>query len=126
MDQTPPRGGLLASLRGLLATLLATLQVRLELFATELEEEKLRLVRLLVFGAIAFFLLGAGAVFLAGLLTVLLWEEHRLLALGLFAALFLGGGLIALWLALQAARARSRLFEASLAELVQDRRQLEK
>lgn len=121
----PPRSGLFASLRGLFATGLALLQTRLELLATELEEEKLRLLSLLGYGAAAFFLLGVGMVFLAVFLTVLLWDSNRLLALGGFTAVFLIGGVIALFLARQQAHARSRLLAASLAELAQDRAALQ-
>ena len=58
----------------------------------ELAEEKTRLLRLLAYGAIAFLMLGAGIVFFAMFVTVLLWEEHRLLALGLLTALFFASG----------------------------------
>ena len=52
--------------------------------------------------AAAFLCLGLA--FLAVFLTVLLWDEHRLLALGVFTALFLGGGAGLAWLALARAR----------------------
>ena len=116
--------GLLASLRGGVATLLETLQVRLELLATELEEEKLRLLRLLGFGAAAFVLLAAGLLCLAFFLVILLWDEHRLLVLGLVALAFLGAGAIAAAIAWRALRGPSRLFAASVAELAQDREAL--
>jgi len=55
---------------------------------------------------------------------VLLWESNRLLALGVFAALFLGAGIASLMLAMNLARAGSKLFSGSLAELRQDREAL--
>ena len=73
-------------------TALALARVRLELLATEVQEEKARLLGLLVFGGAAILLLVAGIVFLAAFLTVLLWESHRLVVLGFFAATFLGAG----------------------------------
>ncbi|HTY03891.1 MAG TPA: phage holin family protein [Rhodocyclaceae bacterium] len=121
MPDSSPRGGLLASLRGLAATGIELLQTRLELFAVELQEEKARLLGLVAFGAAALLLLAAGAVFLAVFLTVLLWDNNRLLALGIFSALFLGGGLVCLSIARHHARASSHLFAASLAELAKDR-----
>ena len=123
MKALPPGGGLFASLRGLFATALALLQTRFELLATELEEEKLRLLSLLAFGAAAILLLSIGMVFLAIFLT-LLWWDHRLLVVGAFTALFLlcGGG--ALLLAQRQIHSGSRLFGASLAELHQDREAL--
>ena len=125
MSDTPRSRGLYSSLRGLLASGLAMLQVRLELLATEVQEEKARLVGLLAYGAAGILLLCAGAVFLAVFLTVLLWDSHRLLVLGIFSALFLGAGFLALGVARSHGRADSRLFSASLAELAGDRAALE-
>ena len=118
-------GGLLHSLRGLLTHGLALLRNRLALLATELEEEKARLLRLLVLGAAAFVMLAAGLVFLAIFLTVLFWDEHRLLVLGLVTAGFIGFGTIALLIAVRTARAGSHLFSASLAELAADQSALD-
>jgi uncharacterized membrane protein YqjE len=126
MNPTPQGGGLLASLRNLLATAIAVLQTRLELFATEVEEEKIRLAAVLWYGLVAFFFLGFGVVFLALTLTVLLWDSHRLVVLALATVLFLVVGLIALAIARRQVRAGSRLFASSLAELAQDRAAVER
>ena len=114
-------GGLFASLRGLLASGIALLANRLELLGTELEEEKLRLLGLLAYGAAAVLLLWTGIVFLAIFLTVLFWDSHRLLVLAFSTAAFLIGGGFALYQARRHAHAGTRLFSASLAELAQDR-----
>ena len=53
-------------------------------------------------------------------LTVLLWDSHRLLALGVFAALFIAAAAGAALFARRLARLGSRLFVASLAELRRD------
>jgi len=121
MAASAPAGGLSASLRGLLVSGIGLLANRLELFGTELEEEKLRLLGLLAYGAAAFFLLGAGVVFLGIFLTVLFWDSNRLLVLAIFTAIFLIGGGLALYKARSHAHAETRLFSASLAELVRDR-----
>ena len=113
--------GLFASLRGLFSTGLGLLQTRLELIATELEEEKLRFLGLLGYGAAAFLLLGAGIIFLAIFLTVLFWDTNRLLVLGGCTAAFLICGGIALLMAWRCAHAKTRLFATSLAELAEDR-----
>lgn len=117
--------GLFSSLRRLLASGVATVQTRLELLSVELQEERARVLGLLAYGAAALILLLAGVIFLAVFLTVLWWDSHRLLVLGVFSALFLGGGGVALTLALRQARSGSRLFAASLAELAHDRAALE-
>jgi len=121
MAEAIPRSGLLASIRGLLTTGLDIALTRLALFATEVEEEKARLLALIAFGAAALILLAAGLVFFAIFITVLLWDNNRLLILGIFSTLFLGGGLLALLAARRQARSPSRLFAASLAELAKDR-----
>jgi len=113
--------GLFASLRGLLNTAIGLLATRLELLATEFEEEKLRLLGLVGYGAAAMLLLGTGMVFLALFLTVLFWESNRLLVLGIFTAVFLVSGGIALFMAWRCAQAQERLFSSSLAELAEDR-----
>ena len=125
MGETPPERGLYSVLRRRIATGVAMLRTRLELLATELEEEKARLLGLLAYGATALVLLAVGLVFLAVFVTVLLWDSNRLLALGVFAALFLGAGALALAVTLRLARTESHLFAASLAELAQDRSELE-
>jgi uncharacterized membrane protein YqjE len=125
MDDTPRSRGLLSSLRGLVTTAVAIAQTRLELLGVELREETARILALLAYGAAALLLLAAGIVFLAIFLTVLLWDSHRLLVLGVFTALFLGGGGLALAVAVRRARQEPQLFAASVAELLQDRTALE-
>lgn len=125
MTETPHPRGLFSSLRGLLATATQTLQTRLQLFVVELQEEQARILGLLVYGAAAVILLAFGIIFLAVFVTVLLWDSNRLLALGICTALFLAGGGLSLAMAVRLARAESRLFAASLAELAKDRADLE-
>jgi len=120
-DKVSDQGGLFASTKGLLGTGVTLLHNRLELLGVEFAEERVRLVSLLAYGAAAFLCLAAGLIFLAVFLTVLLWESNRLLALGVFSALFLGAGIACLTLAMSLARSGSKLFSASLAELRRDR-----
>jgi uncharacterized membrane protein YqjE len=116
---TPQR--LSSSLKGLAATVLELLQLRLELLSVEAQEEVLRVGALLVYGAMAVAFLSLGVVFLALLITVVLWDSHRVLALALFTALFLLMGGVAAWLARERVRSGTRLFSASVEELRQDR-----
>lgn len=119
-NRPPPGGGLFASLRGLIATAIELLRTRLELLATELEEERLRLLGILIYVAVAIFLLGVGVVLLAIFLAVLFWDSHRLLAMGAMTAIFLLCGTVAALLALRLFRTGSHLFSTSLAEMAQD------
>lgn len=120
MTDSAPRGGLASSLRSLAGSALGLLRTRLDLLSVELQEEKLRLFSMFVYGAVAIMLLSVGVVFLAVFVTVLLWDSHRMLALGIFSALFLLGGTVALVMLATLARTRSKLFAASLAELAED------
>jgi uncharacterized membrane protein YqjE len=117
-------GGLMASARGLGHTALTLLRTRLSLLGVELQEEQARLVGVLLYGICAAIALGAGLVFLAVAITVALWENNRLLALGVFAALFLSAGSVCALVASRLARRGSVLFAASLAELQKDREAL--
>lgn len=118
-------GGLLSALRGLLATLTEIVQVRLDLWGTELEIEKRRLFDALVLLALALVLLTLGLVALCALAILLLWDSYRLGVLVVAAVLFLGLGGSALLLARRSVRNRQGLFAASLAELQQDRASLQ-
>lgn len=113
-----------ARLRGLLADLVELIQVRLELLTLEAREDLSQLVGLAVQGALALVLVSFGLIFLALFLTVMLWDTQRLLALGVFTALFLGGGALLGLLAWLRARRGLRWFRASLGELRQDRERL--
>lgn len=121
-DPAPTRLG--ESLKGLADSGLATLQTRLELFSVELKEEKLRASGFLFDTVLAALFIGFGVVFLMAFLTVLFWDSHRLLALGLATTgLFIAG----VWAATRAAgriRSGSHLFASSLAEIAQDREAL--
>ena len=88
----PASGGLFSSLRGLLATTLGIVQLRLELFGTELEAEKLRLLGALWRLGLALLLLGVAVVLAAVFVLMLFWDSYRLAALGAMVLLFLGCG----------------------------------
>ena len=127
MQDSLRNSGLFASLSRLLATVLQTAQVRLELLGTEVELEKRRLFDGLLWGGIAIAVLALGLVLLCGFVILLLWDGYRLTAVGGMTVLFLlAGGLM-----LNHARARLQnrsstkgMFDASLAELKQDQSDL--
>jgi len=116
--------GLFASLRSLAATLIAIAQTRLELLSTEVEEERLRLLQLLLTAFIALFFSALGIVMLTLAVAALFWDTHRVLVMILFAVLYLGIGAVCGLVMRSRAREKSRLFSASIAELAKDRQQL--
>lgn len=126
MDNQPAPGtGLLNSVTVLATTLVAIAHTRLDLLSTDLEEEREHLLSLMLLALTALFCLVVGVVLATILLVAAFWETHRLLVIGLLAGSFLagGGGLVAF--AVHKAKAKPRLFAASLMELLKDRQQLE-
>src|SRR4030042_2310784 len=91
------RGGLFDSVKVLTATLMAIAHTRLELLSTELEEERVRLSSMLVWTLVSLFCAGLGVVLATLFVVLVLWDTHRLLALGIPAILFLLGAALA-WL----------------------------
>lgn len=117
-QQAPER--VTQALRGWLHDGVQLLRVRLELLSVEAREHALATLELLLAGLAAVLLLGLGLGFLAVLLTVLLWDSHRVLALAVFSTLFLTLGGMALLLLRSRWQASRRWFESSLDELRQD------
>ena len=116
-----PGAGFLASARQLLATLLETMHVRLELLGTELEQEKRRVFAALMLAAMALVCLALALVMFSVVVLLIFWESYRLPAACALTALFGAGGTYLLVRAKQKLSAPSGLFESSLAELQRDR-----
>lgn len=116
--------GLMESLKRLAGTLLAIIQTRLELLSNELEEERLRIGQMLLYGSVALFFFGLAIMLLTVFFVVLFWDDHRLLVLAGFTVLYFVAGLL-VWNELRrVTREKSKLFSASLAELADDRDRL--
>jgi uncharacterized membrane protein YqjE len=117
--------GLLESLRNLARTFVAILQSRLDIVASDIDEARARLARIVVLAAVAGFCLGLALILLVFFLVVMFWDTDRLLAIGVLAGVFAAGG-IAACLMLRAANARRpRFLSATFAELRKDRTKLE-
>lgn len=121
-----PRGGLFESAKALLGTLVTIAHDRLELLSTELQEEIGRVAFLLLWGAVALFFAFLGIAFLGLLVVIAVWDDHRLLAASLIAALFLILALTAAVLAGRQIGAKPRPFDASLSELAKDSKLLQR
>lgn len=115
------RHSLLDSARSLIDSVLGVLATRLELIATEVQEEKNRLLSVLALGAAALMSFGFCLLFLSLTITVLLWDENRILVLALLSIFFLLGGGVAVALALRTLKSRPHIFDASIEELKKDR-----
>ena len=124
-DEAGRAVGVLDSLRKLAGSLVGALQTRLELVATDFEEEKAWVARITVLAALAGFCLALAINLAVLFLVVVFWDTNRLLAIGVIAGVFAAAAL-ALVLALRSAvTKRPRLLSATLAELRKDRKGLE-
>ncbi len=121
MSEAGNPAGLFASLRQLLATVLEIGQVRLQIFGNELEQEKLRIFDGLLLAGIGLMLLAVGTVLLCGLVVLLFAEGYRIAALAVLTLAFLAGGVLTMRAGGHRLRSPGGPFEATLAELAQDR-----
>jgi uncharacterized membrane protein YqjE len=117
--------GLLDSLRNLARTFLAIVQIRIEIFASEIDEERTRLARIALLAAAAAFCLGLAVILLVFFLVVLFWDTDRLLAIGVLAGGFAVGGIAACLGLRTAISKRPKFLSATLAELRKDGTRLE-
>jgi uncharacterized membrane protein YqjE len=119
----PP--GLVDSLSRLGRSGLALLRTRLQILGTEIEEERIRFVRLaLAVAAVAFCLQMAVLLFVL-FMAVFLWETHRLATLAVFAAIFLIAGVAGALVLKQRLARRPKMFASSLGELAKDEERLQ-
>lgn len=105
-------------------TLLAIFQTRLELLSNEIEEERLRIGQMLLYGSVALLFFGLGTMLLTVFVVVLFWDGQRLLVLGGLSALFFVAGLLVWNVLRRLALEKSKLFSASLSALDDDRDRL--
>jgi uncharacterized membrane protein YqjE len=120
----PSAEGLLGSLKSITALVVAIAHNRLNLISTDLEIAREQTVSVLMMVLVALFCLCFGARLLALFVVVIFWDTHRLIALGGVTGLFILIGSVCLWRVLKALKAMPATFEASLAELAKDYKQL--
>ena len=105
-------------------TLLEILQTRVEIVATEFEEERVRLRELVVFGVLTLFFITVGLTLATLFVVSLYWDTHRLQVLAGIALLYLGLGGVTASCLYRRLRSRPRLFSTTLSELAKDKDQL--
>jgi uncharacterized membrane protein YqjE len=117
-------GGLLGSLRQLAQTSVEVLHTRIELLATEVDEERARITTAVWLGAAGAFSISLGTLLGVLFLVVMFWDSHRLLVLGALAALFLLAGVTAMLTLRMRLTNRAPMFSQTLEELRRDRERL--
>ncbi len=120
MNPEPASPGLFHSARKLLANLAGLAHTRLELLSTELQEELARLGVILLAAIVSLFFAFLGVAFAAVAVMIAVGESYRLAVAVLFAVAFLIIGALSAWWMRRVARAKPRVFDASLAELRKD------
>ncbi|HLP76906.1 MAG TPA: phage holin family protein [Candidatus Paceibacterota bacterium] len=104
--------------RKTLGTAIGALQNRGELMMVEWQQEKSRLIQLVILGIGALFLAMMSVLLITGAVIFLVPEEYRLFAVGAFAALYLGG---TLWAVFSLKSALKKIpFGDTIAELKKD------
>ena len=116
--------GILHGFKTVLAVLSSMLHTRLDLFVTELEEERERLKQTLVLTLLLFFGLSFGFILLTIFIVALFWDKGWIAAIGCLGAVYLGIGVAAAMKLRSAFLHRPGLFPATLAELGKDRDRL--
>lgn len=115
-----PAERVISAVRRLIGSLVASGETRLRLAVLELELERDRMLTLLLLAGASLILLSFGIGMLMLMVVVLYWDDHRLLAIGLSAAVLLCLSAILAYKAKRMAKQR-KLMESTLTNLAQDR-----
>jgi uncharacterized membrane protein YqjE len=118
--------GLMDSAKRMLATIVALVSTRLELFTTEIEEEIQRAASILMWALVALFFGSLSVLMVAFTIIIIFWDDHRILAAVLVTASFLLATLIFALLARSRLKAKTRFMAASIEELKRDRESLDR
>ena len=124
-DYAGPVSSLFRSLTNLLATVVAIAQTRLELLTTELQEEIHRAAGIMMWAFLTLFAAGIGLLLGAMVVIFVFWDTHRLLVSVLVTSLFFGIAIVGGLVLRAKVRSKPRMLDGTLAELAQDRAQLQ-
>ena len=116
--------GLFHSAQNLLNLWLRVVHTRIQIVATEFEEERERIKTLVLHGVLALVFISLGLITLTLFVTLWLWELYGVQALGIIGVILLGIGIAIALRARRHERARPRLFATTLTELGKDRQTL--
>lgn len=119
-----PTLGVMDSIRTTLATTASVIRTRLEIISTELEEQREWMQSLVLLGLAGLFFVSMGLVMLTLFVVALFWESHPKAVLGVFAALYLGGGIFAVMTFRNKIKVRPKMFQTTTEELAKDEAQL--
>jgi uncharacterized membrane protein YqjE len=120
VEPVPTLQGMVGLLKSTASQFLEILHTRAALLCTDLEEERRSLQKFIILMVVSFASLGLGLLLVTLLIVFFFWEEHPLLVLGIFAALYITAGITAAVFARRVLKQKSRMLDASLEELSKD------
>ena len=109
------------SAKSLLVTLLAMGQTRLEMFSTEIEEQREWLTAMLAWTLIALFSAALAVILTTLLVIVIYWDSHRLLAIGIMIGVFVLATAVSWRIVWNMQHEKPKIFSGSISELSKDR-----
>lgn len=119
--EAPPTSGLLDSVRRYLCAWVEAVRTRVDLAATEIEEERERTRQVLFLAAVSSLCLALGVLLATLFVVMLVWDtQYRLVVVGAFGLLYIAAGLGVGFVTRQKSRERGRLLSATLGELAKD------
>lgn len=122
MDTTAAKpSGLLAAAGTLVESVLGSVRNRVQLLSVELQEEKLRLVQLIIWVSAAVFSAMMTIAFATVTIVSLFWDNARLAALGIVTLFYALCLIIVCWRFRRYLDRQPKPFEATLGELDKDR-----
>lgn len=119
-----PTQRVFSAAKRLLKSLIANSETRLRLAVFELEEERARLVTLMLLAGASLLLLLLGIATLTALIVVMFWDTYRLTAIGISAGVLIGASLLLAVIAIRQSK-RHSLLKETLKQLAADRALLE-
>lgn len=117
-DSSPDSSPL--SLRGFFLVGIRLAQNRLQILATEIAEEKVRLTLTAITGVAGLFFLGLAVVLGTLLLVVMFWDSHRIALLSILSGVFFLLGAVLLMLTVKSVSGKAPPFKVTLDELKKD------
>ena len=116
-------GGIFSSAKRLASRLLGMVETRVELFSLELQEEKLRLIQILIWASAAVFLMSTALILLTGLVLLMCWQDpfNRLIALAVMCLLYFAGAIGAALALTRQLKREAMPFAETLGQLKKDR-----
>ncbi len=111
---------LFASLRSFWSVLLAILYTRLDLVTAELEDEAVRVLKLIASGLVSLLALFGAFFWATFLVLAFFWDTHRLRALGVIFLIYLIIGVVLFLIARSMIRSRPKFLSQTIAELRRD------